>query len=83
MKRALVFIAMLFAIAASSRSGGTLSYAEDKNPVTRSQCSDLEGNKLWESRATTVPIAGKPGHFLLTEEGKGNYSGLKGITSNK
>lgn len=83
MKRALVFIAILLTIAVSSRSGGTLSRAEGKSPVTRSRCSDLEGNKLWESTATTVPIAGKPGHFLLTEEGKGNYSGFKGITSNK
>jgi len=83
MKRALVFIAILLAMAASSRSGGTSSRAEDKNPVTRSQCNDLKGNKLWESSTTTVPIAGKPGHFLLTEEGKGSYSGFKGFTSNK
>ena len=83
MKRALVLITILLAIAASPRSGGTLSCAEDMSPVTRSRCNDLKGNKLWESSSTTVPIAGKPGHFLLTEEGKGNYSGFKGLTSNK
>lgn len=76
MKKALVFITILLVISVSS-------CAEDKVPVTRSQCNDLKGNKLWESSTTTVPIADKPGHFLLTEEGKGNYSGFKGFTSNK
>jgi len=76
MKRALVFITILLAIAVSSR-------AEDKGPITRSQCNDLKGNKLWESTTTVVPVTGKPGHFLLTEEGRGNYGDFKGLTSNK
>ena len=79
MKRALVFIAILLTIAAYSRSGGTSSRAESG----RSRCNDLKGNKLWESTVTTVPVAGKPGHFLLTEEGEGNFSGFKGFTSNR
>lgn len=76
MKKVLVFVAVLLIIVASSS-------AEDKGPVKRSRCNDLKGNILWESTVTTVPVAGKPGYFVLTEEGKGNYSDFKGFTSNK
>jgi len=80
MKRALVFVAVLLTIAASPRCGGTSAGAEARH----SRCNDLNGNKLWESTVTIVPVAGKPpGHFILKEEGKGSYSDFKGFTSNK
>ena len=57
--------------------------AQEEKSVTLSRCIDLKGNMRWESTTTIVPIAGKPAHYLLTEEGSGTYSDFKGKTSNK
>jgi len=75
-KRVLFFLAVSLVITANLR-------AEEEISVTRSQCADLKGRVLWESKNTTAAIPGKAGHYLMTEEGKGDYSDFKGRTSNR
>lgn len=54
---------------------------DDKGVVSRHQCTDLKGKKLWEAAVTIVPVKGKNNTYLMIEEGRGDYYGFKGITS--
>lgn len=53
-----------------------LSHAAEENTVMKYMCRDLKGNKRWEGVTTIVPYKEK-NMYLLTEEGRGTYSGFK------
>lgn len=54
--------------------------AEDNASSGRYACSDLKGNRRWESSVTVKPMKEKNLH-LYTEEGNGVYSGFDGRVS--
>jgi hypothetical protein len=72
-------LAIVFMVAAA-----TALYADEgKAEISRYQCTDLKGGKLWESTVTITPVLGEKDNYNLTEEGKGRYYGFDGITSRK
>ena len=72
-------LAAIFVLAAAA----ALHAEEGKGAVSRYQCVDLKGDKLWEAAVTTTPIIEEKDGFLTVEEGKGRYHGFKGITSRR
>ncbi len=56
-------------------------YAQDGVFLTRYYCQDLDGHKRWEATAKIMPLVKDKNVYLLTEEGRGVYSGFSGPVS--